>query len=154
MKKVFAVRFAAAALGVLFAVTRLSASEESSLVAEEEARINAEISSAVEEIFTDLPRRIDKETTLVKAENVGRSLRYTYELDITAQDVGGSWSDKSAAMQKKNQTVYCFEDAYDWYRQNNAPMEWVYIDKNKKPAFEVSAAVSDCKLIKASVPAK
>ncbi len=130
---------------LLMLMSQAWGSENKLWVLEDDAQINEAISAAAQAMKSDLPKQMDPMTTWIGADNSGRrSLLYTYQLNFTANDLGGSWSAVARGVEKNNQAGYCTNPGIFWYRDNDVAMEWRYLDKNREFAFQVKASLSDC----------
>ena len=82
-------------------IIREKGSENKLWVLEDDAQINEAISAAAQAMKSDLPKQMDPMTTWIGADNSGRrSLLYTYQLNFTANDLGGSWSAVARGVEK------------------------------------------------------
>ena len=133
--------------GVLFLLQMLSAEEkvtvkEYPLTKMQEQNRNI-VRMASEELNKDLPKKIDKYTTLMKIEGKGETLLYTFEINTGAKNDEAIRKEDRTRMQRAVTNGICksskrFLDAY-------INIVYVYMSaKSKKELFRFDIKRADC----------
>lgn len=117
------------------------------------ALTDEEIRNEINEEFadrSDLPLRMDEDTLLIDGEIIAyRTFSFTYRIETNDKKLKNRIKNEIWTVRNNHEKVlqelYCEEDDWQYYRDNEVDMIHIFKDKYNKIMFMVSTSNSDCR---------